>query len=290
MVKMENRQPAKSFYQCLWQSVKGHIIAVVSSAIAISANLACSDSTNTLEAQDEPPTVSFLSVQPSQIDLDTVRFEANGQTSVRFRVETTVQFRNTAIRNVRAMLMPPTGTEPVATAELRPRAGNVVSAQYAGDLDARLTRSSVGTFTLVVIPFDVFGQSGGDARQSIRISDSRASAPVLLSVDAPDTVRIPETGTRIIQITARATHPNGVSFIREVLATRTDNRAITFQLLDDGDRNGLSGDQTAGDGIFTATLQVPSTNTPAVRTFEYQAIDRAERRSNVISKNIVFLR
>jgi hypothetical protein len=35
---------------------------------------------------------------------------------------------------------------------------------------------------------------------------------------------------------------------------------------------------------------VPSTNTPAVRTFEYQAIDRAERRSNVISKNIVFLR
>jgi hypothetical protein len=112
----------------------------------------------------------------------------------------------------------------------------------------------------------------------------------LLSVDAPDTVRIPETGTRIIQITARATHPNGVSFIREVLATRTDNRAITFRLLDDGDRNGLSGDQTAGDGIFTATLQVPSTNTPAVRTFEYQAIDRAERRSNVISKNIVFLR
>ncbi|MDW8466895.1 MAG: choice-of-anchor X domain-containing protein [Chloroherpetonaceae bacterium] len=136
----------------------------------------------------------------------------------------------------------------------------------------------------------MFGQSGGHARQTVRIRDSRASAPTLLSVESPDTVRIPETGTRLIQITARATHPNGVSFIREVLATRTDNRNITFQLLDDGDRNGLSGDQTAGDGIFTATLQVPSTNSPATRTFEYQAIDRAERRSNIITRSIVFLR
>jgi hypothetical protein len=283
-------QHCKDAIRSLRRNLKYSAIAVAFSTIVAGVNLACSDGTNTLGTQEEPPTVSFLSVQPLQIDLDTVRFEINGQARIRFRVETTIQFRNTAIRNVRAMLMPPTGTEPMATAELRPRAGNIVSAQYAGDLDARLTRSSVGTFTLVVIPFDVFGQSGGDARQSIRITDSRASAPVLLSVDAPDTVRIPETGTRIIQITARATHPNGVTFIREVLATRTDNRAITFQLLDDGDRNGLSGDQTAGDGIFTATLQVPSTNTPAVRTFEYQAIDRAERRSNIISKNIVFLR
>lgn len=271
------------------RNVKSQLTALCALMMAC-WSFACSDNRNLAETPEEPPTVSFLSVTPAQVDLDTVRFDANNQASVRFRVDVTIQFRNTAIRNVRAAFIAESGAEPLATAELLPRAGTATIAQYAGDLTVRLTRARVGTFTVVATPFDVFGQSGGDARQTIRISDSRASAPTLQSVDSPDTVRIPETGTRLIQITARATHPNGATFIREVLATRVDNRSITFQLLDDGDRNGLSGDQTAGDGIFTATLQVPSTNTPATRTFEYQAIDRAERRSNIISKSIVFLR
>ncbi|PIO47485.1 MAG: hypothetical protein CMR00_10250 [[Chlorobium] sp. 445] len=266
------------------------IKAALWALLLASGSAACSDNNTMTDVQEEPPTVSFLAVTPAQVDLDTVRFEANNQASVRFRVEVTIQFKNTAIRNVRAAFVAQTDPEPLASAELLPRAGSTTSAQYAGDLNVRLTRTTVGHFTVVVTPFDVFGQSGGDARQTIRITDSRASAPTLLSVESPDTVRIPESGTRLIQITARATHPNGVNFIREVRATRTDNRAITFQLLDDGERNGLSGDQTAGDGIFTATLQVPSTNTPATRTFEYQAIDRAERLSNIISKSIIFTR
>lgn len=251
--------------------------------------LAC-DNQAVSEAPYEPPTVSFLSVQPAQVDLDTLRFEGNAPAEVRFRVEATIQFRNNAINAVQAAFVSPSSTEPLAVVSLRPLIGTATSVQYLGTLTVRLSRTSVGDFQVVVTPFDVFGQSGGDARQTIRIRDSRASAPTLLSVDSPDTVRIPETGTRLIQITARATHPNGVTFVREVVAVRTDNRAITFQLLDDGDRNGLSGDQVAGDGVFTATLQVPSTNTPATRTFEYQAIDRAERRSNIITRSIVFLR
>ena len=59
--------------------------------------------------------------------------------------------------------------------------------------------------------------------------------------------------------------------------------ADRFDLVDDG-LNG--GDDVAGDGRYTITVQVASDNAPGPRVFAFQATDRAGLESNVVEKTI----
>ncbi len=280
------------------------VISAVATALLVASG--CGDLGEIASSSDQLPPfdVSEMSLSPAAIDLDTLQFESNNQALVTLRARLRLAPQPASLPNspssqsspyrVRFFLNAVASDAPTPSIELTPtpevRPPNS-GAELIYTFTTRFSRAQVGLYTFIAFTESMMsGRAGQTARQKVTILDSRVSAPQLVSVNSPDTVRIPASGTSLIQITATATHRNGVGFIREVLATRTDNRSITFQLLDDGDRNGLSGDPLAGDGIFTATLQVPSTNSPAVRTFEYQAIDRNNTRSNVISRRIVFIR
>ena len=66
-----------------------------------------------------------------------------------------------------------------------------------------------------------------------------------------------------------------------------------LQLCDDGGDGvcnpgfGSSGDETAGDGRFTITLQLDSSNAAGETTFEFRAIDRAGLVSETVTRTII---
>ncbi len=288
--------------------MKKFVCAIGAVAIALVFISGCGNDNNAEIASSSdhlPPfDVSEMTLSPAAIDLDTLQFESNNQALVTLRARVRLSPPPASLPSSSTSSIPPyrirfflnavDSDAPTPSIELTPTPQGLPpnnGTELVYTFTTRFSRAQVGAYIFIAFTESVMsGRVGQTARQKVTILDSRASAPQLVGVNSPDTVRIPASGTLLIQITATATHRNGVGFIREVLATRTDNRSITFQLLDDGDRNGLSGDLIAGDGTFTATLQVPSTNSPAVRTFEYQAIDRNNTRSNVISRRIVFIR
>ena len=71
------------------------------------------------------------------------------------------------------------------------------------------------------------------------------------------------------------------------------NGTSTLQLCDDGGGatcNALfpnSGDVTAGDGLFTLTIELESSNTPGDNIFVFKAIDRAGLESETVTRIIV---
>jgi hypothetical protein len=72
------------------------------------------------------------------------------------------------------------------------------------------------------------------------------------------------------------------------------NGGVTLRLCDDGGQSGCnpgfsagSGDAVAGDGYFTLTLIVESTNSAGVNTFVFEAVDRDGLRSEPLSRSIV---
>ncbi len=120
-----------------------------------------------------------------------------------------------------------------------------------------------------------------------------AGVPLLESVQAPATVRIPASGSQPFSLAATVSHPNGLSALfRVVVSIRGGNgQALPgspFTLFDDG--GGASGDPTAGDGTFTRRFTVASTNMPDTYTLRFWALDKAGQSSDTLSATMRFER
>ena len=85
--------------------------------------------------------------------------------------------------------------------------------------------------------------------------------------------------------------PDGLANVQKVEFWNVNTPTQRLLLCDDGGGQPCgsspdSGDETAGDGRYTLTVFVASTNNPGVNTFAFQATDRAGLTSNVIEKEI----
>lgn len=110
-------------------------------------------------------------------------------------------------------------------------------------------------------------------------------APVISnSIIDPDTLVV--TDTTVIQISVQAEDQNGLSDIESVYFKvykpdgTTNNNKV--ELFDSGNIQ-LHGDQVAGDGIYSLKIQVDQSNMKGTYRFEFQAIDRGKKLSNVIN-------
>lgn len=92
----------------------------------------------------------------------------------------------------------------------------------------------------------------------------------------------------------KAEDPNGASDIQSIFYKlyRPDGTLVInsqgiseFPLYDDGNST-VHGDQTAGDGIYSAMLNFPATQPTGVWKFEFQAKDRGGMTSNMITQNL----
>ena len=104
----------------------------------------------------------------------------------------------------------------------------------------------------------------------------------------PDTVVV--IGTTVIQTTIHVTDDNGLTDIEEVYFIvykpdgTTNNTKTT--MFDDGNIQAY-GDVTAGDGIFSRTIQVNQSNNKGTYRFEFKARDRGGLLSNSINYSVL---
>ena len=176
---------------------------------------------------------------------------------------------------------------PLATSEQSiPGSGRIQS-----QIELVIPRASGGPFIVSVFASDVAGHLSNVVFGSINVSAS-SEPPVIENVDIPAVVTRPAAGEPplVIPIVATVSDPDGidnVSFVEVVV-----NGGTSLRLCDDGGVGscntgfGSSGDATAGDGQFTLTIQLDSSNSAATYTFEFSAVDRSGLRSAVEVRTI----
>jgi hypothetical protein len=245
--------------------------------------MACSDNQTLSDPSGDVPQITQFSVSPDSVFFDRLPRDPQGRAEIKFRVRLIYQLGSTV-----TSAFAPTGSAALASFVILNGANEEVSADLAGDtLTLRLTQQQLNDLTLFATLTTPTNQTAS-ARASLNIIRPN-SRPVLDSVSSPDTVRIPAQGSFVYQIRAFARDSNGVADIRFVEG-RVDSTNAVFNLLDDGDINGLSGDQLRGDGIFTITVAESSSGLARRRTTRYQAVDRAGIRSDSIRKTITYIR
>ncbi len=178
------------------------------------------------------------------------------------------------------MLRSPTvDAEPVLT-QMMNGSGN---GPYQLTREVELPRGETGNYTLLIYAVDDEGQLSNLVRGTFTL-ENRGEPPVIASVEAPDTVQRPAAGEQtLVEIVAVVSDPDGLANLSRVVFWNTAAPADRFDLVDDG-LNG--GDDVAGDGRYTITVQVASDNAPGPRVFAFQATDRAGLESNVVEKTI----
>lgn len=161
------------------------------------------------------------------------------------------------------------------------------SGRYTGTAAFELPAGEVGLYTVRVYAVDDAGQMGNELRGSIRFN-AVGRPPVITQVDAPDRIQRPAPGqpAKLLRIQVHVTDPDGLNSINRVVFWNVDHPGTVFPLADDG-RPNASGDETAGDGIYTITARIESTNRAETNTFAFQAEDRAGLKSAVVEQQII---
>jgi hypothetical protein len=121
------------------------------------------------------------------------------------------------------------------------------------------------------------------ATKSIIISQNPANGhpPVISNLLAPDTVNTSQVTEFLITVTV--SDHEGLADIISV--TRTTPSNLVLNLYD----NGINGDVTSGDGIFSERVSVNPAPPAGAYLFTFQATDRLGLKSNIIQKTIVIV-
>jgi hypothetical protein len=226
----------------------------------------------------QPPFVRATVVDPDTVNLRTIE-PVNGLYPVAVEVRATVDDPDgtgSALTVVAELLSPANplpwqeiqllddGTGPDVTAE---------DGEFTGRLTFELSQSDVGAFRVRVRAQDGDGFGSNERERSFFVIREN-NPPLLSNLVAPDTVRLPTTGSTILRMTVDATDPDGPEDIRDVYFRSLDSSdpLRKFFLFDDGDAAG-SGDATAGDGTYSILVQLPSTTTRKTYRFAFQAAD-----------------
>lgn len=137
---------------------------------------------------------------------------------------------------------------------------------------------------------------------TLTINGFQVGLPEILSVENPDTVRIPAEGQPAVSFRLKATvsHPQDSELINQVLVDIRDQNnnflaGSPFRLFDDGGLDnipggGTSGDEVAGDSVYTRLFQIASGNNPDVYTLFFHATDNFGASSDTVQTTMRFIR
>lgn len=148
---------------------------------------------------------------------------------------------------------------------------------YSAQATFQIVRSTVGRLIVEIHAEDIAGYQSNKSLLPVLIIRAN-QAPVLSNLQAPDTVQ-PSIQDAFI-VTVKAIDPDGLADIRSV--TRTTPSGNVWQLNDAG----LNGDQTPNDGIFTERVSLNPPPQPGDYIFRFQAFDRSNAGSNIISHRV----
>jgi hypothetical protein len=240
------------------------------------------------------PTLSEFSFSPQSIVLEQLPPEQIDGENVLVPLELSVQAvdPNRRMEQVAYVVQSPDTTfDPVATGVLIAAGNN----RYTASETIALPRALVGAFNIIVYAVTTDQQLSSEVRGAIHLF-ATGEPPVIESIEAPESVQRPAAGEPPVrfQYVAVVSDPDGLRNIENVEVELGD--VGTFNLCDDGGgsqscNGGFadSGDETAGDGRFTLTLEVASTNAPATLTLRFKAIDRSGLESEVVERTFTIL-
>lgn len=182
---------------------------------------------------------------------------------------------------------PVPGADPVGTADVE-AAGN---GRYSADMTLLLPRGLAGTFPVLAFASDTEGRMSNRAIGTL-VVEGGSEPPVITAADVPATVTRPAQGEPPVQFTVTATveDPDGLGNILRV--ETVVNGSAELLLCDDGGTGtcnpgfGTSGDLTAGDGVFSLTLQIESSNALGDNEFVFTAFDRAGLESEPVTRTL----
>ena len=232
------------------------------------------------ETISRPPVLSNLSYTPRQLDLGIMPGAiVDGNARINFSVSVFASDPDGSVQQVNMVLRSPTiGSAPLANVEL----STTGDGQYSVTYTQEVPEGETGDYTIELYAVDDTGMLSNRVLGTFTLLNVQ-DPPVITTVEAPDTVQRPSEGTTSFQLVAVVSDPQGIANVSTVTAWNVNTPQAIFGLFD----NGISGgDETAGDGRFTATVQISSTNATGVNTLAFQATDRAGLKSEVVTVDI----
>ena len=247
---------------------------------SLSLFLAACDATPGLPtAEGTPPVLSDLAFTPDRLDVAALD---EGQTAeIPFELEVTARDPDGAasLQVSYVVRSPLPGSEPLQTGTLQAAGGE--GGRYRASTTLRLSVAEVGVYTLRVLAVDEDGLISNQAIGSFLLT-AGGRPPTIEEVIAPERIQRPSEGSTTLTLAAVVSDPDGFANLSSVVFWNVNNPANTFALRDDGQE----GDETAGDGRYTATVQIASTNPPGETTLVFQARDRSGLESDPVEKTI----
>ncbi len=256
---------------------------------------ACDSAPGPEELGLRPPLLQDFTFSPQRVVFGVLPPEQIVGDSVRVPLELSVVAFGTQspIEEVSYVVQSPFSSfEPIATGTMQPQGNN----RYAATTTITFSALEVASYPIVVYAVDQARRVSGEVRGQInyiRIFEP-GEPPVIDEVVAPDTLQRPAVGQPAVMLPliAVVSDPDGLSDVEKVEFWNVDTPNNRFDLCDDGGGQPCgvaadSGDETAGDGRYTLTVFIASTNTLGANTFAFQAIDRAGLRSEIVEKQIV---
>ena len=228
-----------------------------------------------------PPLVSNLAFTPLEVDIQALDPSQIDGNIVEIQVDVTVQATDEdglIDRVIFAVRPPAQDLPPVEFGFLTGSGSGQFEGSYMLPFDTGLT----GNYTVEVYAIDDDNLLSNRVLGTLTIRND-GMPPVIDEIDAPDVIERPDTGTSLVALVAVVSDPDGLSNIANVLFWNVERPDDTFALFDDGEQGG---DEVAGDGRYTVTIQISSTATLGTNVFAFQATDRGGLRSEVITKEI----
>lgn len=247
-----------------------------------------------IESKGIPPVLKEVALSPSSINTDSIGTGTAQSPQDNVQIKTTVTATVQHADN-------PGGVTVTATARRDLGSGTLSSVQlnddgqspdalrgdgiYSGTISFEIKRVEVGLYSIETV-----AESEQGYRSAARIVPLRVirtnEPPVISNLQAPDTVTLANQD-QSLQLRIRATDPNGPEDIQRVIfnSFRPNNQPSSgnpFQMFDDGDVSGVSGDQTRGDGIYSLRISLPASTQTGTYRFEFRAFDRLNEGSNTI--------
>lgn len=251
---------------------------------------------DTLDFAGLPPSISSGQISPDSLNVDLL--QPSGDI---YSVTTTIRSIASdpdgahTLSSVTAEIFRPRATSGLVQVTLRD--DGIAPDLVAGDLEFAanatftLNRAQTGTYRIQVTARDRNNLRSNTCEIPFVLTRNN-SAPFLdgQTLLAPDTVTRPATGSSTFFVSIAASDADGIQDIREVYLLNLQTQNRTF-LLDDGGvppPGGVSsGDLLAGDGVFSVTLQLPSTIPPGLYPFLLQATDSFRDTSNSVSYTLI---
>lgn len=245
---------------------------------------ACDDEPGTTDVLSASPSIESLSVTPSEIQF----LPSDGQK------DTVIIFEiNASVNNVADAegVNPQFIIEELETEEIIAE-GQLSSApnsqgDVAATAETSISTTTVSNWRLNVFLFDQRGR-GNRIETSIPIRGFSNNPPQIESVAFPDTVARPESGSQPFSLVARVIDEDGQNTIQSVTVELINPDEVStgvFTMRDDGSAE--SGDETAGDSLFTVTFSVNPDSRAGVFDLIFQAQDLAGLQSETVERQIV---